>query len=212
MLRPCSPHSRRKTRSFWARIEAHAPCALGGGEAGTAQVILRLRLVPHHPTWQRLLRLRNLSDAELSVLGHSPERAYGTWIMHLMPDAMQVELVLILHVLHVLHCATGARGHCQPPLPAKPLLSSIFFCPLPFCDFCCAASCFRSSSGTLEMDDFISICLRSYLGNKISNVRQQRRSRSLVGHSYITSASSLPRNVIATPLLPARPVRPIRCV
>ncbi len=53
--------------------------------------------------------------------------------------------------------------HCQPPFPAKPLLSSIFFCPPPFCDFCCAASCFRNSSGTLEMDDFINICLRSYL-------------------------------------------------
>ena len=30
--------------------------------------------------------------------------------------------------------------------------------------------------------------------------------------TYITSASSLPRNVIATPLFPARPVRPIRWV
>lgn len=54
----------------------------------------------------------------------------------------------------------------------------------------CAASCFLSSSGTLLIWLLDSICLRSYR----------------------TSASSLPRNVIATPLLPARPVRPMRWV
>src|SRR3954452_5832406 len=91
--------------------------------------------------------------------------------------------------------------HPPPPFPPNPPLSSpapppvfVFFPapppPAPLCTFCCAASCFRNSSGTREMLLFINICFRSYR----------------------TSLSSLPRNVIATPLLPARPVRPIRWV
>src|SRR5271156_5553864 len=106
-----------------------------------------------------------------------------------------------------LHCWVGdlecSTTHYTPllyhplptPFPPTPPLSSPapFFLsppPPPLCVFCCAASCFLSSSGTREILLFINICFRSYM----------------------TSASSLPRKVMATPLLPARPVRPTRCV
>jgi len=48
-----------------------------------------------------------------------------------------------------------------PPLPPNPLLSSTAFLLPPLWLFCCAASCFLNSSGTLEIALFPSICLRS---------------------------------------------------
>src|SRR6478609_10919108 len=78
----------------------------------------------------------------------------------------------------------------QPPFPSPSSLSFLDPPPSPRTGFDCAASCLFSSSGTLEMELLLRICLRSYM----------------------VSASSGPRNVMATPLLPARPVRPIRCV
>lgn len=55
------------------------------------------------------------------------------------------------------------EAYAHPPLPPNPELSSIFFPPGPREGLDCAASCLRSSSGTREMGDLISICLRSYL-------------------------------------------------
>ncbi len=91
-----------------------------------------------------------MSEHMFSASLHMPKTSIVDWTITLMKKS----LVQHLH-------------YCQPPFPANPLLSSIFFCPPPFCDFCCAASCLRSSSGTLEMDDFINICLRSYLVNML---------------------------------------------
>ena len=61
-------------------------------------------------------------------------------------------------------CKNTSTYHPPPPLPPNPPSSAFCFeNPPPRVGLDCAASCLRSSSGTRDIDDFINICLRSYL-------------------------------------------------